>query len=95
MRAPSCPDRRSAAHECVDLRHLRRREKVSQPGIVALISRSDIDMAKGAPMALHGCDPDEAFGRLVSESQRRNMKVRDVVREMLDRLQQRSKCTGT
>ncbi|MCV7063888.1 ANTAR domain-containing protein [Mycolicibacterium vaccae] len=52
-------------------------------------------MAKGAPMALHGCDPDEAFGRLVSESQRRNMKVRDVVREMLDRLQQRSKCTGT
>lgn len=46
-------------------------------------------------MALHGCDPDEAFGRFVSESQRRNMKVRDVVREMLDRLQQRSKCTGT
>ena len=53
----------------------------------ALISRSDIDMAKGALIALHGCDPDEAFDRLVGESQRRNVKLRDVVREMLDAMQ--------
>ena len=53
----------------------------------ALVSRSDIDMAKGALMALHGCDPAGAFAKLAGESQRRNMKLRDVVRELLDRLQ--------
>ena len=53
----------------------------------ALRSRSDIDMAKGALIALHGCDPAGAFGRLVAESQRRNIKVRDIAVELLDRLQ--------
>jgi hypothetical protein len=62
------------------------RETVTQLE-TALISRSDIDMAKGALMALHGCDPQEAFARLAAESQRRNIKLRDVVRELLDRLQ--------
>jgi len=62
------------------------RETVTQLE-TALISRSDIDMAKGALIALHGCDPREAFDRLVGESQRRNIKLRDVVREMLDRMQ--------
>ena len=62
------------------------RETVTQLE-TALISRSDIDMAKGALIALHGCDPREAFDRLVGESQRRNVKLRDVVREMLDRMQ--------
>jgi len=52
-----------------------------------LVSRSDIDMAKGALIAVHGCDPDTAFAKLVSESQRRNVKVREVAVEMLDRLQ--------
>ena len=52
----------------------------------ALRSRSDIDMAKGALIALHGCDPAGAFGRLVAESQRRNIKVRDIAVELLDRL---------
>jgi len=52
----------------------------------ALISRSDIDMAKGALIAVHGCEPDEAFARLVGESQRRNIKVRDVALELLNRL---------
>ena len=61
------------------------RETVTQLE-TALISRSDIDMAKGALMALHGCDPGEAFARLVDESQRRNIKVRDVAVELLDRL---------
>ena len=53
----------------------------------ALRSRSDIDMAKGALIALHGCDPSAAFGRLVAESQRRNIKVRDLAVELLDHLQ--------
>jgi hypothetical protein len=52
----------------------------------ALLSRSDIDMAKGALIALHGCEPDEAFAKLVDESQRRNIKVRDLALEMLARL---------
>jgi len=52
----------------------------------ALLSRSDIDMAKGALIALHGCEPGEAFARLVDESQRRNIKVRDVAVELLARL---------
>ena len=62
------------------------RETVGQME-TALVSRSEIDMAKGALIALHGCGPDEAFARLVDESQRRNVKLRDVVREMLDRMQ--------
>jgi GAF domain-containing protein len=61
------------------------RETVSQLE-KALLSRSDIDMAKGALIALHGCEPDEAFAKLVAESQRRNIKVRDVALEMLDRM---------
>jgi GAF domain-containing protein len=61
------------------------RETVSQLE-TALFSRSDIDMAKGALIALHGCEPGEAFARLVDESQRRNIKVRDVAVELLDRM---------
>ncbi|MDT5092789.1 MAG: hypothetical protein QOH60_2152 [Mycobacterium sp.] len=53
----------------------------------ALTSRPYIDMAKGALIAKHGCNPDEAFARLVDQSQRRNIKVRDVAIEMLARLQ--------
>jgi GAF domain-containing protein len=62
------------------------RETVTQLE-TALISRSEIDMAKGALIAQHGCNPSEAFDKLVAESQRLNIKLRDVVREMLDRLQ--------
>jgi ANTAR domain/GAF domain len=61
------------------------RETVTQLE-TALLSRSDIDMAKGALIALHGCEPGEAFARLVEESQRRNIKLRDVALEMLDRM---------
>jgi ANTAR domain/GAF domain len=58
------------------------RETVTQLE-TALLSRSDIDMAKGALMALHGCDPAGAFAKLKDESQRRNIKLRDVARELL------------
>ena len=56
----------------------------------ALHSRPDIDMAKGALVAMYGISPDQAFDRLVAESQRRNIKLRDVVHEMLDRMQTKS-----
>ena len=61
------------------------RETVSQLE-TALLSRSDIDMAKGALIALHGCEPGEAFAKLVDDSQRRNIKLRDVALELLDRM---------
>lgn len=60
------------------------RETVTQLE-TALHSRSDIDMAKGVLIALHRCEPGEAFTRLVEESQRRNIKLRDVALELLDR----------
>jgi hypothetical protein len=62
------------------------RETVTQLE-TALTSRSDIDMAKGALIALHGCDPHEAFDRLTDESQTRNIKLRDIARELLNRMQ--------
>jgi GAF domain-containing protein len=62
------------------------RESVTQLE-TALLSRSDIDMAKGALIALHGCDSGEAFAKLKIESQRRNIKLRDVARELLNRMQ--------
>lgn len=62
------------------------RETVTQLE-TALISRSDIDMAKGVLIALHGCSPSEAFDKLADESQRRNIKLRDIAREMLNRMQ--------
>jgi GAF domain-containing protein len=62
------------------------RETVTQLE-TALLSRSDIDMAKGALIAIHGCDPGEAFDRLKDASQRRNIKLRDVARELLNRME--------
>jgi GAF domain-containing protein len=52
----------------------------------ALTSRADIDQAKGALMAIHGCTADEAFERLVHESQRRNIKLYEVVGQLLESL---------
>jgi GAF domain-containing protein len=65
------------------------RETVTQLE-TALTSRSEIDMAKGALMAVHGCDPDEAFAKMTDESQKRNIKLRNVAREFLDRVQKKS-----
>lgn len=52
----------------------------------ALTSRSVIDQAKGALRAVHGCSEDEAFQRLVKESQNTNTKVHAVARRFLDSL---------
>jgi GAF domain-containing protein len=54
----------------------------------ALTSRAVIDQAKGALRAVHGCTEDAAFQRLVTESQRRNVKLHTVAREFLESLRQ-------
>jgi hypothetical protein len=56
----------------------------------ALISRTDIDQAKGALRAIHACTADQAFARLVEESQRRNVKLHTLARELLDSLDDRA-----
>ncbi|WP_433273097.1 ANTAR domain-containing response regulator [Actinosynnema sp. CS-041913] len=50
----------------------------------ALESRAEIDQAKGVLMAAHGISAQEAFQRLVDESQTRNTKLRVVARNLLD-----------
>ena len=52
----------------------------------ALISRPEIEMAKGALMALHGCSADEAFAKLADHSQRRNIKLHVIAKELLETL---------
>jgi hypothetical protein len=44
-------------------------------------------MAKGALIAQKGCTPDEAFTRLVNESQRRNVRLHVIAQELLASLQ--------
>lgn len=44
----------------------------------ALASRAKIDQAKGIIMARHGCNPDEAFARLVTVSRNTNTKLSDL-----------------
>lgn len=52
----------------------------------ALTSRAEIDQAKGALMAVHGCTADEAFERLVAQSQRSNTKLHDIAHQLLESL---------
>jgi AmiR/NasT family two-component response regulator len=67
-------------------RHWQRsRETIGQLS-EALTSRSVIDQAKGALRAVHGCSEEEAFQRLVKESQNTNTKVHTVARNFLDSL---------
>jgi GAF domain-containing protein len=46
-------------------------------------------VAKGVLMAAHGVDAEEAFGRLVSESQQHNTKLREVARNLLASVRRR------
>lgn len=52
----------------------------------ALTSRSVIDQAKGALRAVHGCSEDEAFQRLIKESQNSNVKLHTVAVRFLESL---------
>jgi signal transduction histidine kinase/CheY-like chemotaxis protein len=49
----------------------------------AVSSRGTIGQAVGILMALHMCDPDAAFNRLVAMSQRDNVKLRDVASDLV------------
>jgi AmiR/NasT family two-component response regulator len=74
----------SAGYAITSARRLQRyRENVDQLR-EALTSRSVIDQAKGALRAIHGCSEDEAFQRLVTESQHNNVKLHNVARAFLE-----------
>ncbi|MDT5006791.1 MAG: hypothetical protein QOJ24_3967 [Mycobacterium sp.] len=64
------------------------RETVTQLE-AALNSRSVIDQAKGAVRTRTGCTADEAFATLVDLSQRKNIKLRDVAQQLLDKYPER------
>lgn len=51
-----------------------------------LTSRTAIEQAKGAIRAIEGCSADEAFAKLVQESQARNVKLHTVAVELLNAL---------
>lgn len=55
----------------------------------ALNSRADIDQAKGILMAQQGCGPDEAFDLLRQASQHRNVKLRTLAAEIVERARSR------
>ncbi|WP_409332761.1 ANTAR domain-containing protein [Trujillonella humicola] len=50
---------------------------------VALRSRAVIEQAKGVLMERHGGSADDAFHRLVGQSQRRNRKLREIAAEVV------------
>jgi hypothetical protein len=56
----------------------------------ALTSRPVIDQAKGALRAIHGCSEEEAFARLVRESQNSNVKLHTIAAQFLDSLSRES-----
>jgi GAF domain-containing protein len=55
----------------------------------ALVSRSDIDQAKGALRVLNGGSADDAFATLVERSQRENTKLRVIAQRVVQELSRR------
>ncbi len=53
----------------------------------ALTTRAEIDQAKGVLMAVHRCGAEEAFARLVEQSKRQNLKLREVARQLMASVQ--------
>jgi ANTAR domain/GAF domain len=53
---------------------------------IAMASRAEIEQAKGVLMAVHGVTSEEAFDRLVKQSQHSNTKLITVARELLSSL---------
>jgi hypothetical protein len=49
----------------------------------ALVSRPEIDQAKGILMARFGYDAEDAFRHLVAVSQKRNVKLRDIAKDVV------------
>ena len=53
----------------------------------ALVSRPEIDQAKGILMGRFGYSADDAFQHLVAVSQKRNVKLRDIARDVVSMVQ--------
>jgi GAF domain-containing protein len=60
--------------------------KLTEQLRTALESRAVIDQAKGVLMAVHRIDSGEAFTRLVEESQKENVKVRELAQRFLNQV---------
>lgn len=74
----------AAEQAIINARHWQQcRDRVSQLE-TALSSRAEIDQAKGVLMAIHGCTADEAFAKLVEQSQHHNIKLNQLARNFLD-----------
>jgi AmiR/NasT family two-component response regulator len=50
-----------------------------------LLSRAEIEQAKGIIMAATGASADEAFDQLRQQSQHENVKLRDIAHEVVER----------
>lgn len=72
------PRSRCANKPPARLRQAQEARLVAEQLRVALVSRAEIDQAKGILMAIHGITAQQAFDRLVEHSQRRNVKLHDV-----------------
>ncbi|MFF9561453.1 ANTAR domain-containing protein [Streptomyces albus] len=48
-----------------------------------------MEQAKGVLIAVHGIDADEAFSRLVQQSQHTNVKLHEVARMLVDSVRHR------
>jgi ANTAR domain/GAF domain len=76
----------AASQALVDSRRWQRlRETVDQLE-QALVSRADIEQAKGVLRTRHGGSADDAFALLVEQSQRENIKLRHIARRILNEL---------
>lgn len=80
----------TAAATISNSRRLLRMRDVAENLRVAMASRSEIEQAKGVLMAVHGVTADEAFERLVTQSQHTNTKLVTVARELLGSLRTES-----
>jgi GAF domain-containing protein len=78
----------AASAAIVNAARYRRVRELAEDMAAALTSRAQIDQAKGVLMARHGVDEEAAFQLLVHESQRTNVKVREVARTLLRSLRE-------
>jgi GAF domain-containing protein len=67
-----------------------RSAEVAEQLRAAMESRAVIEQAKGMIMQVLQCGPDEAFGLLRQQSQHENQKLRDIARELVERVARQS-----
>lgn len=60
----------------------------------ALSTRGVIEQAKGIVIARQGCSAEEAFGLLVSVSQRTHVKLHDVAADLVEQARQQASAAG-